>query len=171
MADPADGDLVIGLTGAKRHWWLAGLALLALFATLAAIAAITEPAENSIFQTVLMVGWWIMLWLRFRAVRADRNGIRRRQTLRITSWAGIERIIEPGRWDASVHLRTTAGKDLPTGLPAAYVEQLATLSGKPVERRLSAAAKPPTKEQRDLCERAARVKARNCELMGDDNQT
>lgn len=170
MADPADDHLVIGLTGAKRNWWLTGLALLALFAILAAIAAITEPAENSIFQTVLMVGWWILLWLRFRAVRADRNGIRRRRTLRTTPWAGIEEILEPGRWDDDIRVRTTAGKSLPTGLPGVYLGQLAELSAKPVQRH-SFSSNPPTKEQRDLRERAARVKARNCELMGDDNQS
>lgn len=80
----------------------------------------------------------------------------------------MEALIEPGRWDESVHLRTTAGKDLPTGVPAEHLDQVAALSGKTVEQRPSAAAKPPTKEQHDLSERAARVKARNAELMDDD---
>ncbi|MBO1756668.1 hypothetical protein [Allobranchiibius sp. CTAmp26] len=79
----------------------------------------------------------VFAWIHFRTLRADRDGITRRDTLRATPWSQVDALIEPGRWDTTVHLRMSGGKDSPTGYPAEHLERLVELSGKPVERRPS----------------------------------
>lgn len=153
MAEPTNDDLVVGLSGAKRRWWLAGCVALATCTVVTVISALVDHMWSAVPQSVFSVYLTTVLWLRFRAVRADRCGIRRRNALQTTSWSEIEELLEPGRWDDDVKLRTTAGKILTTGLPATHLDQLAALSGKPVQRRASTCGKPPTKEQRDLSER------------------
>ncbi|MBO1766612.1 hypothetical protein [Allobranchiibius sp. GilTou38] len=76
----------------------------------------------------------VFAWIHFRPLHADRDGITRRDTFRATPWSQVEALIEPGRWDPTIHLRMS-GKDRPTGFPAEHLERLVELSGKPVQRR------------------------------------
>lgn len=164
----AGQELLIPVCGPRRSLRIAVYILLGLYAAAAIANAILDFEIRTVFPLLTATCLILSLALRWRHARADGHGIRRQSSFRTTQWSDVQALIEPGRWDTSVHLRSTAGKDLPTGVPAEYLDQLVSLSGKPLEQRPSAAAKPPTKQQHDLSERAARVKAQNCELMGDD---
>lgn len=130
------------------------------------MAAVLDRTFSLAFQGLFLSYYCLLLWIHWRPVRIDQQGIRRRGAFRAKPWNEVETLLETGRWDSTVRLRTTAGKNLPTGVSAEHLDRLAELSHKPIERRPSS-SKAPTKEQRDLSERAARVKARNAELLGE----
>lgn len=161
-------DLLLPVRGPRPLWKVLAYVLVGLYAGAAVVSVVLDTRVSSFVQLLPAAFFAASAWLRWRPVHANDDGIRRQSLFRATPWSDVDALIEPGRWDDSVHLRTAAGKDLPTGVPARYLDSLLALSGKPVEQRLSAAAKPPTKEQRDLSERAARVRARNGDLMDGD---
>lgn len=167
MADPTRDELIVGLRGAKRRWWIAGCVILMAGTVLTVVSAIVDHTSYVVVQTIFAVYVTAYVWLHFRALRADREGIRRRGTVWAMPWSEVETLLEPGRWDDNVAVRTRRSKSLKTGFSAAYLDRLAELSGRPIERHVPAGAKPPTKEQRDLSDRAARIRARNVELLGE----
>lgn len=170
MSD-STGSLLIPALGRGTRWRTVQLVCTAVYVLGALTLVVTNFRLSSAVALLLAAFFTFSYWLRWRPTSADQDGIRRQGFFRATHWDDVEALIAPGRWDTSVHLRTAAGKDLRTGIPAEYLGQLAALSGKPVEQRLWAAANWPTRQQLDLSERAARVRARNCELMGVDDQS
>lgn len=67
------------------------------------------------------------------------------------------------------------GRIRSTGFPIRYLNDLMRLSGMPLlpahttpQAERIPVPRTPAQRQRDLAERAARVKARNAELLGDD---
>ncbi|MDQ2850309.1 MAG: hypothetical protein M3Y49_06170 [Actinomycetota bacterium] len=158
--------LLLPVKGPRRRWRVAVFVVLALYGTAALVSFVLDPMVSSSLQVLLAMIISVNPWLRWRRAAADQYGIRRQSAFRMTSWSDVQALIEPGRWDTSVHLRTTEGKDLTTGVPAAYLNSLVQLSGKPVERRPSASTKAPSKEMRDLSDRAARVRNSTEQLIG-----
>lgn len=158
--------LLLPVKGPGRRWRVAVYVVLALYGTGALVSFVLDPTVSSSVQVALAVLISVNPLFRWRRAAADHHGIRRQSTFRMTPWSDVQALIAPGRWDTSVHLRTTAGKDLTTGVPATYLDLLVQLSGKPVEPRPSASTKAPSKEMRDLSDRAAHVRNSTEQLIG-----
>lgn len=148
VADPV-GVIFLPVLGPRRGWRIVAYVVFAAYGVAAVISFALDSKVYAVWQVVLAALLIGNIWLRWRRARVDHLGIRRQSTFRTTKWSEVAALIEPGRWDPSVHLRTTQGKDLPTGVPAGYLDQLATLSGKPVEARRSPTAKANGKTSTD----------------------
>ncbi len=120
-----------------------------------------------------MLAWAI----RLRRGRADRRRIRPAFSLRPITWAKVRGVRTPGRWEDLIEVEMLDGTTRATGFPISYLDELIRLSGTDV---LPRHATPPAplprtpmpisraQEQRNFADRAARVKKRNAELLGED---
>ena len=137
----AAADVLIVVPARPRRWlWITICVLAVTVAIGMLVNALTDVGLHTAPQIFIPVSWILYYRAHFRPLRADRHGIVRQDTFRATPWSEVESLIEPGRWDPSIHLRTTSGKDRPTGFPAEHLRRLAELSGKPVEHRPSSQA-------------------------------
>lgn len=135
------GRLVIPARGRDTRLRIVQLVCTAVYVLGALIFAVIHFTWSFAVPLLLAALFTINYWARWRPTYVDQDGIRRQGLFRATPWTEIAALIEPGRWDPTVHLRSTKGKDLPTGVPAGYLDQLATLSGKPIEARPSSRAR------------------------------
>ncbi len=142
--------LLLPVQGPRHRWRVAIYVLFALYGIIGLVSFIFDPMVYSFGQVVMGILGIANLWLRWRQAAADHYGIRRQSMFRATPWSEVQALIEPGRWDPTVHLRTTTGKKLPTGVPAADLDSLVELSGKPVEPRSFASTKATPTKHRDL---------------------
>lgn len=127
---------------------------------------------------LIIVPYLALTWaIRLRRGRVDRVRIRPALSLRSIPWAKVGGVRTPGRWEDLVEVEMLDGTSRATGFPMSYLDELVHLSGTDVLPRHSTppALLPRTpvpmsraQEQRNFVDRAARVKKRNAELLGDD---
>lgn len=127
------------------------------------------------FAPNITIKWMTLL----RRGRADQVRIRPQLSIRSISWADVRGVRAPGRWDELVQVELQDGKVRSTGFALIYLDDLVQLSALPLLPAHTASGTPihrtpvpktRAQEQRDLSERAARIKARNTELMDEDQQ-
>ncbi|WP_265445442.1 hypothetical protein [Flexivirga meconopsidis] len=88
------------------------------------------------------------------------------------SWADVERVLTPGRYDDTTKLLLTDGSIVNTGFPAGSADRIAEISGKPLqpaEVQAPKSARVPGSPWRNsvptLKDRADKLHARHIELM------
>ena len=130
---------------------------------------------------LVIAPYLVLTWaIRLRRARADRRRIRPALSFRPITWAKVRGVRTPGQWDDLIEVEMMDGTSRATGFPISYLDDLIRLSGTDALPHHSTPPAPlprtpvpltRAQKQRNFADRAARVKKRNAELLGEDEQS
>ena len=175
-AEPDSISLPRPIDGSRWHL-IHPIAMTGIVVGLAAVN-IGSHLGATLLAGLVIAPYLALTWaVRLRRGRADRRRIRPALSLRPIAWAKVRGVCTPGRWQDLIEVEMLDGTIRATGFPIGYLDELVRLSGTDVlPRHFSPPAPLPrtpvpisrAQEQRNFADRAARVKKRNAELLGDD---
>lgn len=137
--------------------------------------AALAPSAGSVAYGLVGLGFLAYNWRKYRhGVVADSVGLHR-PLRRVLPWDHVHAIEEPSELRPELVLWCTDGKRRGTLLPIEYADELSRISGRPIQTEKVMqhpmpkveARKTWQQEQGDFAARAARVEARNAELLGE----
>lgn len=138
------------------------------------IHAVLAPSQGTITYGLVGLAFLAYYWRKHHdGVVADAVGMHR-PFHRVLRWDRVEAIAEPNAATVELVLRCRDGNTRTTFLPPEYAEELSQISGTPIRSEKAPhpipqveARKAWQQEQDDFAARAARVRARNAELLRD----
>lgn len=139
------------------------------------VHAAAAPSVGSVAYGLVGLGFLAYNWRKYRhGVVADSAGLHR-PLRRVLPWDEVHAIEEPSELRPELVLWCTDGKRRGTLLPIEYADELSRISGRPIQTEKVMQRPMPKvevrktwqQEQDDFAARAARVEARNAELLGE----